>query len=584
MEEIMKRVPISLFAVSCLTLTHCSDTIIHKHYHLQSDAEPMIDEVDAEAPLPSRDCRFAADACAPGFTCEQLGEGYECVPAPLDIGVSPNPVDMMAEPSPDMTPDMEPEQDMELELDMEPELDMMPLPTVEVYPEDVGPIQRGRLMGEFGYAPAFDGDGQRLESFSLSDFRTNDERWGEYEYLVIMVGAEWCTPCRDRLDALEEGAADFEDSRALFLYVMMEDRLMDPANSTASDDYLSRFIEDLRIIRVGPQSKTHTRTIMERLRDVGLGESYPQYLVVRRSDSVIVNDPNELLGTAEDFLRVLRDAPNVSEYEPPDPSAPAHELTDRCADPPLMPSAEPKLLTNESWVDALCFQDDFDLFAAGASLLGGFTINLRLLFENSFGRENEISTAFYAYSDQPEELTLIEEFSFERAEDEPLFESVYRASIDRPVIFSVGATNENAALEYTVEVRYSPLSVDDLCSESRDEPWVDYDEEGRVMINGLSVHNDAICEFSDADEYLVSPPEDILYLMVYFSEPPETPLDEIIIFSDPETLETVDVSMVNGLDTDRSITYEVSHPVIMTVSSPGLERALYQIYADVPEL
>ena len=102
----------SLVAV-CIGSVGCSETI-HKHYHIGSDATTPVSEImdaevptspqDAEAPTPSPDCRFAAFACAEGFSCEEADEGFECVRVSTDLGVPPDVMDALIEPEPDMMP------------------------------------------------------------------------------------------------------------------------------------------------------------------------------------------------------------------------------------------------------------------------------------------------------------------------------------------------------------------------------------------------------------------------------------------------------------------------------------------------
>ena len=93
-----------------------------------------------------------------------------------------------------------------IDASVQPEPDAPPRSEVVVFPEDIGPIGFRKPMGELAYAPAFDESGVELEGFSLSEFRTNDTRWGDYDFLVIMHGAQWCGPCQLMLRALDEDA------------------------------------------------------------------------------------------------------------------------------------------------------------------------------------------------------------------------------------------------------------------------------------------------------------------------------------------------------------------------------------------
>lgn len=554
------------YCLFLVCLAGCGDTIT-KHYHYGSDATATLP--DGGQPVRVRDCRYAEDACAEGFVCSIDGDTHVCVPSMRDGGVGQTPSDAMLMDSIDA---------------MVSEMDAMPEPLREVYPENIGPVRFRRPMGEFAYEPAFDIDGQMRPSFSLSEFRQNDARWGEYDYLVIMVGAEWCAPCREMMQNLDAEAAQFGALKTLFLYMMKEKADFEPANSSDATRYVSTVVQDLPMVRVGSQRATHSEGLYDRLRGTGQAGQIPAFIVVRRHDGAIVNQVDEPIETADDLRLILLDGESPVFIAPTsEPDASPEQLTERCDGASAGDLQVNTLRLQEAWPDAICGPNEPEFFAVGEMMLGGYDIDLFVNLERSFGRDNRLDLSFYSVDlEESEELVPVDTVELEPIEPMGNTEGTLYARLERPLFFSIAASNQDAVLEYSVEYRVEMRTAEALCEDPRMTPWVQRDEAGRILMEGLAIRADALCDENDSAAYLISPKDGVDLLVVIDSDRMDgVVMSDVVNWLDPDDGQLVD-NIEIFMEIDNLTLFQVRQPVVLQVPAGFIQAPLRYGIATQP--
>ena len=79
---------------------------------------------------------------------------------------------------------------------------------------------------------------------------------------------------------LDAEAAQFDELRTLFLYMMWEKADFEPANSSDATRYVSTVVQDLPMVRVGSRRATHSEGLYDRLRGTGQAGQIPAFIVV----------------------------------------------------------------------------------------------------------------------------------------------------------------------------------------------------------------------------------------------------------------------------------------------------------------
>ena len=268
-----------------------------------------------------------------------------------------------------------------------------------------------------------------------------------------------------------------------------------------------------------------------------------------------------------------------SEVEPPDPLAPAHELTTRCSEDVAPPQMDPNVLNpHASWEDGLCFQGDTDHFSVGADILGGIEIDFYLFLERSFDRMNQLETQFQIFDQASDELVPLDDVQLtqvrlEDADGPRTAESAQHARLERSAQFSITAVNENPALEYTVEYRIRPQSAEQICANIQPAPWLRRDENGWIIMDGTYLHADALCEFMQVDTYLISPPPGQELLLFVLSEDiPSAALEGMIHLLDLETQAPLDMTEA-GVDIDNGVSLTVTEPLVLQIRNSEFQDA-----------
>ena len=295
---------------------------------------------DGGQPVRVRDCRYAEDACAEGFMCSAEGDTHVCVPAMRDGGVGQTPPDAMLMDSIDA---------------MVSETDAMPVPSEKSIP---------KILALCVFAARWENSPTSLHLISTarcdraflclsSDRMTRD---GVERELPRDHGrGRWCGPCREMMQNLDAEAAQFDELRTLFLYMMWEKADFEPANSSDATRYVSTVVQDLPMVRVGSRRATHSEGLYDRLRGTGQAGQIPAFIVVRRHDGAIVNRVDEHIGTADDLRLILLDGDSPVFIAPSSgPGASPEQLTERCDGTAVGDLQINTLRLQEAWSDAIC--------------------------------------------------------------------------------------------------------------------------------------------------------------------------------------------------------------------------------------
>ncbi len=168
--------------------------------------------------------------------------------------------------------------------------DVANVPTCQ-YPTDYEYIlAEGTKAPPLAWTTARDENGNIMD-FSFEDFHCNDDAWGDYNSLIVIVSAGWCPNCPDYIRSVDAIEGELEALGARVVYVEAE-----------TDDFTSP---------TGAQANAHINTI---LRNSGGGirisdgeslptprsifwlagiQAFPSAFVIRRDDMRVIADQFE---------------------------------------------------------------------------------------------------------------------------------------------------------------------------------------------------------------------------------------------------------------------------------------------------
>jgi len=222
------------------------------------------------------------------------------------------------------------------------------------------PDYQGNINLELGHVwPPLSWDGAYLPDgsttfFSLEDVHCDDEAWGQYSILIVIVGAGWCGACSSYAARMSQQAAAIDAAGGLIIYLEIEDSNYELATSEWAQEHLSRLIGTTPGIRVGDaDGKVFGLPSPGTVRGAGIATSLPTVFVVRRSDMSVIANQN-VSNFDLPFIDIAQD-PDRDWSQPPRP-----EFDNRCEGPdeafePNDTAAEAKTLpTGERVAGGIC--------------------------------------------------------------------------------------------------------------------------------------------------------------------------------------------------------------------------------------
>ena len=222
-------------------------------------------------------------------------------PAPPDDDSAPPVDDPPADdpgweddPQEDPNPDQEP--GFTDPSDPDPEPDAQPQPCTF---SPGSSLSRNGVVPDWSWSGAYDGNGNTRD-FSFRSFACDPEFDGK-SILVFMISAGWCGPCGDYMRNLRPQLAQIEAAGATVVIMEVEDRNYSPASNATANQIINNYIPN-GAIRLGDAD---TRPSARSVYNSNIVSSFPQVIVVRRSDMRIVTDQNSS-GTYLDFAALAR--------------------------------------------------------------------------------------------------------------------------------------------------------------------------------------------------------------------------------------------------------------------------------------
>ena len=162
------------------------------------------------------------------------------------------------------------------------------------YPDYDGTVNLdwGHVMPPLSWDGAYKPDGTTF-LFSLEDVYCDNDRYGNYSIIIMIVGAGWCGACSAFAQRLAPRSAAIEAAGGLIVYLEIEDSNGDPATSEWAQEHLSRLIQDAPGIRVGDDDgRVWGLPTPGVVRGAGIARSLPTVFVVRRSDMSVIANQN----------------------------------------------------------------------------------------------------------------------------------------------------------------------------------------------------------------------------------------------------------------------------------------------------
>jgi len=124
-------------------------------------------------------------------------------------------------------------------------------------------------------------------TFSFADFHCDDERWGDAEVAIIVIGAGWCTACTAYTLRLEPQLEALRAAGGVVIFLEAQDANFDPASSEFANDHLTRLIGPEGGIRVGDADTLPRPNFVL---NSGVIDAFPRVWVTRRSDMKLIAD------------------------------------------------------------------------------------------------------------------------------------------------------------------------------------------------------------------------------------------------------------------------------------------------------
>ena len=169
------------------------------------------------------------------------------------------------------------------------------------------PIAPGQSIPNFSYRRGFDERGDELNDFSFEEFQTNDERWGQDNYMVVMLAAGFCPACERWLAHVAEYEQELVNRDILFTSILIVNSQHEMASSRESYEYSQLHVEYAPLLSFGERDATHENLWMDRFGEQGI-RAFPTFLVIRRSDGLVVNI-ERFFNSFEDILAAVDNHP-----------------------------------------------------------------------------------------------------------------------------------------------------------------------------------------------------------------------------------------------------------------------------------
>lgn len=120
-----------------------------------------------------------------------------------------------------------------------------------------------------------------------------DREWDQFDSMVVMIKAAWCTPCTQYAqNRLNPAAALLFNDRALTVYVEAQDFDGTPADNAFADSHMRRLISNGYGVRVGDASTMATvpadTALPAYLQDSNIVTAFPTILVVRKDGMKVI--------------------------------------------------------------------------------------------------------------------------------------------------------------------------------------------------------------------------------------------------------------------------------------------------------
>ena len=174
-------------------------------------------------------------------------------------------------------------------------------------PAPLLPITPGRPMTNFSYRYGVDERGDVLNDFSFEQFQIDDNRWGQYNYMVIMLSAGFCPACESWLEHIAEYEEELSSRDILFASILIYNSQNELASGRESYEFSQRYAEFEPCLSLGERDATHEHLWMDRFGEQGI-QAFPTFLVIRRSDGVVLN-MERFFNSFEDILASVDDRP-----------------------------------------------------------------------------------------------------------------------------------------------------------------------------------------------------------------------------------------------------------------------------------
>ena len=133
-------------------------------------------------------------------------------------------------------------------------------------------------------------------------------------------------------------------------------------------------------------------------------------------------------------------------------------------------------------------------------------------------------------------------------------------------------------VEYRVEMR----TVEALCEDPRMTPWVQRDEAGRIIMEGLAIRADALCDENDSAAYLILPQDGVDLLVVIDSDRMDgVVMSDVVNWLDPNDGQLVD-NIEIFMEIDNLTLFQVRQPVVLQVPAGFIQAPLRYGFATQP--
>jgi hypothetical protein len=144
----------------------------------------------------------------------------------------------------------------------------------------------GEIFPDLAWSGILAADGSEMD-LDLAEFYCNPEYLPEYDSLMVVVSAGWCSACPDYVRYANEVAPQLEAAGTLLMFVEVETAEFSPATSQDTANYLTSVLQGAPFnggLRIGEADSTGGLNLR------GLVSQFPSGYFVRRRDMVIVAD------------------------------------------------------------------------------------------------------------------------------------------------------------------------------------------------------------------------------------------------------------------------------------------------------